>query len=214
MKIFFLLLLLTAAFSLAEDYRFEHITVKDGLSLSYVTSIAQDKNGYIWFGTQDGLNKYDGFSFVVYKHDPFNESSIPSGDIIDILVDKKGKMWLGTDGGGLASFDPKKETCTRLKHDPNDSLSLSNNSIASLYQDSRENIWVGTKYGLNKIDVATGNINRYLHKKDDSTTISNNRINDIIEDNEHNIWVGTNYGLNKFFNGVFTRYEFDKRPYQ
>jgi len=209
-KIYFLPLLLTAALSLTEDYRFEHITVKDGLSLSYVTSIAQDKNGYIWFGTQDGLNKYDGFSFVIYKHDPFNESSIPSGDIIDILVDKKGKMWLGTGGGGLASFDPKKETCLRLEHNPNDPLSLSNNSITCLYQDSKENIWVGTNYGLNKIDAATGNINTYLHKKDDSTTISNNRINDIIEDNEHNIWVGTNYGLNKFFNGVFTRYEFDK----
>nr|MCS5623843.1 hypothetical protein [Candidatus Neomarinimicrobiota bacterium] len=77
-------------------------------------------------------------------------------------------------------------------------------------QDSRDNIWVGTNYGLNKIDAATGNINIFLTKKDDSTTVSNNRINDIIEDNEHNIWVGTNYGLNKYFNGVFTRYEFDK----
>ncbi len=162
MKIYFLPLLLTAALSLTEDYRFEHITVKDGLSLSYVTSIAQDKNGYLWFGTQDGLNKYDGFSFVVYKHDPFNDSSIPSGDIIDILVDKKGKMWLGTDGGGLARFDPKKETCLRLEHDPSDSLSLSSNSITSLYQDSRGNIWVGTKYGLNKIDTATGKAYEHL----------------------------------------------------
>jgi len=116
MKIIFLPLFLTTALSLTKDYRFEHITVKDGLSLSYVTSIAQDKNGYVWFGTQDGLNKYDGFSFVVYKHDPFDDGSIPSGDIIDILVDKKGKIWLGTDGGGLASFDTKKERCLRLEH--------------------------------------------------------------------------------------------------
>jgi ligand-binding sensor domain-containing protein len=210
MKIIFLPLFLTTALSLTKDYRFEHITVKDGLSLSYVTSIAQDKNGYVWFGTQDGLNKYDGFSFVVYKHDPFDDGSIPSGDIIDILVDKKGKIWLGTDGGGLASFDTKKERCLRLEHKINDSLSLSNNSITSLYQDSEENIWVGTNYGLNKIDAATGKINIFLTKKDDSTTISNNRINDIIEDKENNMWVGTDNSLNKFFNGAFTRYEIDK----
>ena len=119
-------------FCKSEDYRFKHITVKDGLSLSYITSIVQDKNGYIWFGTQEGLNKYDGCSFVVYKHDPFDESSIPSGDIIDIMVDNDGKLWLGTGGGGLANFDPKKETCFRLEHDPKDSLSLSNNSVSSI----------------------------------------------------------------------------------
>jgi hypothetical protein len=94
------------------DIRFEHITVEEGLSQNGAYSIIQDSKGFMWFGTQDGLNKYDGTSFTVYKHDPENSASISDNWIWTILEDRQGTLWIGTLSGGLNSYDRELDQFT------------------------------------------------------------------------------------------------------
>src|SRR5512135_3509324 len=84
--------------------RFEHLTIEDGLSQNAGLAIFQDRKGYLWIGTQDGLNRYDGYNFKVYKHDPDNPKSISYNSILSIAEDRDGYLWIGTWGGGLNRF--------------------------------------------------------------------------------------------------------------
>ncbi len=102
------------------DIKFEHISLEQGLSQSSVYCILQDSKGFMWFGTQDGLNKYDGYSFTVYKHDPQEPQSLSHNRVHSIYEDQSGVLWIGT-GDGLNQFDREKETFTHYQHDPNNS---------------------------------------------------------------------------------------------
>ena len=90
-----------------QNYTFEKLSIKDGLSHSNVYTIIQDNLGYMWFGTQDGLNKYDGYDFTIYRHDPKNPNSLSTGNFGKIFQDSSGIFWFGTFGGGIDKFDPK-----------------------------------------------------------------------------------------------------------
>src|SRR6185369_2767063 len=116
--------------------RFEHLSIEDGLSQNAGLDIFQDSRGYLWIGTQDGLNRYDGYSFKVYKHDPEDPNSISHNSILKIAEDDNGILWIGTWGGGLNRYDPVTETFTSYQHDPNDPSSLSNDTVTSLKADS------------------------------------------------------------------------------
>ena len=102
--------------------RFEHLTSEDGLSQNAGLAIFQDSRGYLWIGTQDGLNRYDGYSFKIYKHDPDNLNSISYNSILSIAEDKNGSLWIGTWGGGLNRFDPATETFIRYNFNENRSI--------------------------------------------------------------------------------------------
>ena len=158
---------------------FEHITVADGLPENSVFSMIQDRFGYMWLGTQNGLVRYDGYSMKVYTRDPDNSLSISDRTITAIYEDKFGILWVGTAYGGLNRFDRKTETFTRYMHNPDDSTSISNNNVLCINEDTNENILVGTEEGL------------VLFKKSENTfkhikKISNNglitKLNNAVED--------------------------------
>ncbi|MCP5102024.1 MAG: histidine kinase, partial [bacterium] len=130
---------------------FGHLSIGDGLSQSSVYCIHQGKNGFMWFGTHDGLNKYDGYTFTVYTFEPGNPNSLSHVHLRAIAEDGAGILWLGT-GDGLDRFDPKTETFTHYRHDPGNPGSLSGNNIAALYYDEPPGIlWIGTaREGLDK----------------------------------------------------------------
>jgi signal transduction histidine kinase/ligand-binding sensor domain-containing protein len=129
---------------------FDHITTREGLSQSTVNYILQDHNGFLWFATNDGLNKYDGYSFKIYRHNDKDRTSLSSNDIIFLLEDNKGYLWIVNGSRtGLDRFDPENETFDNFRHDPADPESLSSNRIYYITQDSKGNIWVCTENALN-----------------------------------------------------------------
>src|SRR5512139_2017917 len=104
---------------------FDHLSITEGLSQGTVFSILQDRQGFMWFGTADGLNKFDGYSFVHYVHDVNDSTSLSDNRVIALLEDRSGRLWIGTIGGGLNLFDRETGTFRRFRADRSDSLSLS-----------------------------------------------------------------------------------------
>ena len=178
--------------------RFDHIGLEQGLSQSSVNTIVQDAEGFIWFGTQDGLNRYDGYSIKVYKHEPEDSNSI-SGSIINCLLsDSKGDLWIGTANGGVNRYVISEDKFHPYLYSLKDSLSISDNTITTLYEDSDSNIWIGTNTGLNRFVRKKNAFIRYYFDTVSNESINGNSITDITEDKENNLWIGTYKGLLKY----------------
>jgi ligand-binding sensor domain-containing protein len=202
---YFLLVLLACGYVRAQDpdFKFGHLTVEDGLSSNTVYSILQDSQGFMWFGTSEGLNRYDGHSFKSYRHDPSDSTSISDNFIWfdGLYEDPFGMIWVGTNADGLNRFDPITETFKRFQYDPNDSSSLSSNSNLSIRGDQSGVLWVGTDLGLNRFDRSTETFERFLHDPDDTTSLVNNRIWEIRETGQGDkaeLWIATHNGLDRF----------------
>jgi ligand-binding sensor domain-containing protein len=184
----------------ANDVHFEHISIEQGLSQTSVFSVFQDSKGFMWFGTLDGLNKYDGYSFTVYKSDPRNPNTLSNNTIVKIFEDKQGYLWIGTLGGGLNKFDEKTEQFTRYRNDPRNSTSLSNDNVRSIFQDAGGHLWIGTNNGLNRYAPENDRFIRYGNIPYSLNSLSNNVIWSIYESpaDPGILWIGTYDGLNKF----------------
>lgn len=183
------------------DFKFTNFSLEHGLSQVSVRSIIKDGNGFMWFGTQDGLNKYDGYDFTVYKHRRGDLTGLSGNNIRVIIEDREdGVLWIGTQGTGISKFDPVTETFTRYRHDLSVSGSLSHDEVFSLYQDRDGLLWAGTwGGGLNKFDKKTGTFIHYKHEPGNKDSLSNDIVRVIIEDRNGVMWIGTyGGGLNKF----------------
>jgi two-component system sensor histidine kinase ChiS len=181
---------------------FDHISVEQGLSQVTVNCMLQDRKGFMWFGTEDGLNRYDGYSFKVYRHDTEDHKSLGSSTIKALHEDSTGMIWIGTDGGGLNKFDPVTEQFTRYQNDPDDPHSLSSDSVWEICEDRNGKLWIGTYWGggLDTFDRATEQFTRYVPNSDDPDSLwVGEGIETIYEDKEGILWIGTDGGgLNKF----------------
>lgn len=210
----FLFLLFSPSLNAQKKYiKFEQITTEQGLSQNTVRCIYQDSKGFLWFGTTNGLNRYDGYDFKIYLNNPSDSTTISLNSIWTIYEDREGLLWIGTNGGGLNKYDREKEIFTSYKNDPDNSSSISHNSVRSIYEDKKGILWIGTDGGgLNRFDKETGTFNYYIHDKNNPHSISNNRIWSILEDSNGNLWIGTyGGGLNRFNrkNNRFTHYSPD-----
>lgn len=179
---------------------FKRITTDNGLSQSDINTIHQDKNGFMWFGTHDGLNRYDGYTFKVFQPEPKNPNSIPSNLIFDITEDVNGNLWIGTTGAGLVYFDLATEKFTTFKHDKDDVKSISSNSIAKVYVDRENRLWVGTSKGLNMVDLkeSAENIEFKRFKAQQEPYLLDRNLSSIqaiYEDSNGQIWVGGYAGI-------------------
>jgi len=148
--------------SFNRSIRFEHISLEQGLSQSVINVIFQDSRGFLWFGTEDGLNRFDGYNFKIYRPAAEDENSLSNGWITAITEDKNGFIWIGTRQGGLNRFDPRLGLFAVFKHDPGDSLSLSNNRVNSLFIDKNGDLWVGTDSDLDRFDPAAESFIHYI----------------------------------------------------
>ncbi|MBU1101777.1 MAG: hypothetical protein KKA84_15375 [Bacteroidetes bacterium] len=182
------------------QFKFEHITTDMGLSHGIVYGVLQDSRGFMWFGTQDGgLNRYDGYSFVVFEHDPTNPKSLSNNNPGVIYEDKSGALWVGTWGGGVNQYFRDTGEFVHFKNIPGNKNSLSSNRVQSLFEDRHETLWVGTfDVGLNSIDKSRKIIRHFKHDASNPNSISHNRIWAMLEDSLDNLWVGTTNGLDKF----------------
>ncbi|SMO97090.1 ligand-binding sensor domain-containing protein [Gracilimonas mengyeensis] len=179
---------------------FRYLTPDDGLSQSTVETIYQDHEGFMWFGTLEGLNKYEGQNknIVVYKHDQDDPKTLSSNEIEFVYEDSKNNLWIGTDWGGLNLYDRDKDHFRRITAAEDRHVGrLSDNTVHNMLEDSKGNIWVGTYKGLNLMNRKDYSFLNYFSEPGDSSSLSGNYITDIFEDSNNQIWVGTNDGLNR-----------------
>ncbi|RKY93789.1 MAG: histidine kinase, partial [Ignavibacteriae bacterium] len=154
-SVLFLLFLHIPAFPQYDEVKFEHITIENGLPENSVQCMLQDHLGYLWFGTQNGLAKYDGYNMTVYQPNPNDSLSISHQQITVIYEDKTGTLWIGTgrdDFGGVNKFDRTTESFTSYLYNPDDPKSINSNFVTSIYEDKAGNFWVGPAEGLNLFD--------------------------------------------------------------
>jgi len=174
------------------NIKFESFSKKQGISQGSILAIIQDKKGFIWFGTQDGLNKYDGYVFSVYKHNPYDINSISDNFIWSIYEDSEGMLWIGT-SSGLDKFDPVYEKWWHFHNVPNKQVSLGDRIAVSFCEDKTGVLWIGTKCeGL--FILKDGVIKLYQYKDE----LSHYRIWQIHEDKTGAIWFATSNGLFKY----------------
>lgn len=178
---FVLLFLFNSLVVLADpNLRFKHLYMEDGVSNNTIVSILQDSYGYIWFGTNDGLNRYDGRSFKIFSHDSRNKNSLQQNFVQVIFEDSEKNLWIGTDGGGLSLFNREKENFKNYLHNPENENSLPHNSVISIVQDERGYFWIGTLGGgLSRFNSKTGHFKNYQIKGTSSDLISDGRVWDI-----------------------------------
>ncbi|MDH5474632.1 MAG: ATP-binding protein [Cyclobacteriaceae bacterium] len=171
---------------------------KNGLSQGTINCIIQDKYGYMWFGTQDGLNKFDGTNFTVFKNDIDDPNSISDNYITDIAEDSEGNLWVGTRSGGINRYDINSGIFKSFKNSKNNSQSLSHNWVTSVKISPNNMLWIGTfGGGLNHLNPKTGLIKNYTHIVDNNFSLSDDFINTLYLDKSNNLWIGTKKGLNK-----------------
>lgn len=170
------------------EVRFEHLSIDDGLSQNAGLSILQDRKGFLWIGTQDGLNRYDGVSILQFKNDPTNPYSISHNSVIALFEDTTGSIWIGTWGGGLNRYDPVSGKFTRYLADPKNPVTLSHPIVTSLAPASGGKLWVGTLAGLDLLDPATGQIS---HFPNDPTISGSNAISKIAPAADGSLFIGT-----------------------
>ncbi len=202
LRIWFILLLSLSSSLYAQDrpVKFEHISVEHGLSSTTVISIFQDSKGFLWIGTDQGLNKYDGYGFTLYKHDPDNPNSLSDNNIGRLFEDRYGALWIGTVNGGLNKFDRKTEKFAHYKHDPQNPKSLSHNFVFTMHGDRHGVLWIGTIGGLDKFvpSDSTPIFTHYKHDPNNPHSLSSDYVNSIYDDHLGVVWVGTYDGLSKF----------------
>ncbi|MEM1121415.1 MAG: two-component regulator propeller domain-containing protein, partial [Bacteroidota bacterium] len=175
---------------------FKQLNSNHGLSENVVNAIYQDSRGLMWFGTNDGLNKFDGHDFTIYKPDPTRSNSINSNLVFTITEDFHQRLWVGTTGKGLNYFDLDTEAFKALQHDKDDPTSLVSNQIIKILTDRDGRIWVATDNGVDIItfdDDSTPNI----HHINLENLVSNRFITNLYEDKKGNIWIGTRNELIK-----------------
>jgi len=193
---FFLLgiLLLTPSLSGQDEYvRFKRITINDGLSLSSVYNIYQDSKGFMWFGTEDGLNKYDGQTITVYGATTDQYNVLANKWVEQVYEDKSGMIWIGS-RGGLTKYNPRRGLFTPFQHNPIDSSSLSNDTISAIEADLRNELWVGTFQGLNRVDRFTNEVERII-PEDSALNGLQSHISGFLQDESGAFWISTFKGL-------------------
>ena len=180
-------------------YYFNHLRVENGLTQNTVWCILQDKHGFIWFGTKDGLNRYDGYRFKTFRRDSRRpEVTLGNNFIRSLFEDKSGKIWVGTDAG-LYIFDPNKEVFTRFKAKTPNGTQITR-EVNDIKQDKKGNIWIGVNWqGLFEYDIKADALRLYDANGKSANKISSNSVWSVCIDRDGIIWIGTlGGGLNRY----------------
>ena len=197
-------------FAQQPSLQFEHFSTRDGLSQINVNCIIQDSRGFMWIGSRNGLNRYDGYTFITYRYDAKNDSSLSNNMITDLAEDHDGNIWVGTQSG-LNEYVRKTGTFVRYMHDPHNGSSLSNNIINRLAIDDGV-LWVATQNGgLDRIDIGKNIFLHHRHADNIPGSISDDNVRTVYVDEKENLWVGTAAaGLDRYNRATnsFSKFQF------
>ncbi|MGC8802487.1 MAG: two-component regulator propeller domain-containing protein [Bacteroidales bacterium] len=196
--------------SLGSNVRF--FNIEDGLSHSAVNFLLIDSKGFLWIATSDGLNRYDGYSFVSFKHMLTDTTSLCDNYVRHLCEDREGNIWVAT-SNGLSYYVRSQGSFINYYHDPGNPRSLSSNNVFYVYQDRQGDVWVKTIETLEKFNTRTREFTHYRHYNDVFNFASNDFFFSIYEDHKGRLWVGTKDGLNFFDRQleIFRRYEWNPR---
>ena len=182
----------------SSDPKFQNISIEDGLSQNTISCILQDRGHFMWFGSEEGLNRYDGYGFKIYRHSQRNDDGLSHDRVSCLVEDRDGSFWIGTLGGGLDHFDPDHERFTHYRHNACDGRSLSNDSIRAILPDGKGSFWIATDNGLNRFDPKNGTATRILYSRESIGIDSPCIIKCLHQDKAGILWVGTENGLYRY----------------
>jgi ligand-binding sensor domain-containing protein/signal transduction histidine kinase len=171
------------------DLKFKRLSTEQGLSHDHVLAIFKDSKGFMWLGTEGGLNKYDGYEFTIFRNNPDDRKSIKDNYVHDILEDQYGNLLIGINGG-LEKFDYLKNEFTHYD--------IHGFTVRDLFEDSKKNLWLATDGGLFQFDAKQGILKRFAHDNNNLASISDNLLYEIAEDNASHLWIASRNGLNVF----------------
>lgn len=192
----------------APSLRFKHITTEQGLSNSTIETVFQDSRGFLWFGTRDGLNRYDGRQMRVFRYSSGDSASISDNYIRCIYEDRDHVLWIGTING-LNRFDPALNRFRRYRHEGANPATLGHNTVTQIRGDREGRLWIATwGGGLDQLDQKTGRFTHFRHDPLNPRTLSSDQVSGLLEDSQGNFWVTTDNGLNSFNrgSGLFRNY--------
>ena len=156
--------------------QFMQLGVEDGLPSSVAYKVVQDHEGFLWFGTQDGLARYDGTGFRIFRHEPANPASLASNDVSSILIDRDGRLWCGGETSGLNRLEADGESFTHWRHRAGELGTLGSDDVFALAQDADGAIWVGTYLGgLNRLQP-DGSFLHVDHDAEDPASLRSNTV--------------------------------------
>lgn len=195
---FFLLLTsVSSVYAQPKRLQFDHLTVDHGLSSSTVTSIIQDQKGFIWIGTPIGLNRYDGFNFLIYKNIPGDSTSLADNVVQTMFEDHNKNLLIGTENG-LCLYDRMNDCFLNYVHDQLSPLRGIICAVKKITADSIGNLWLATSVGLIYFDRAKNQIVQYVHDPNNPESLSNDNVESVLVDKNSRLWVTTRKGLNLF----------------
>jgi len=201
--LFVLLLALAGGFAApasaapAPTMRFEHLSVEDGLAQESVLAMAQDSDGFMWFGTQNGLSRFDGYRFVNFRNVVGDPGTLPSNWIRVLHIDRQGRLWIGTDGG-LARYDPATQGFHQFLPDEPARRGNGNRHVRAIIDDGKGGFWLGTGDGLQHFDVASGRFTTWHHVPGDPDGLASDDINALALDRSGLLWIGSSAGVDSF----------------
>ena len=170
--------------------RFRHLRIEDGLAQSTVQAIVQDAQGYMWLGTQDGLQRYDGYEFLTFRHDPSDPGSLSDNTVNALALGAGGILWVGSAVGGLDRMDPATRNFTHFQHDAKDPASLTSDQVSVLYVDRQQRLWVGAGASLELFDG-----HGFRHFPIPAKPNGASQIDSLYQDQAGRLWVGCDHGV-------------------
>ncbi|QUW03661.1 protein kinase [Chloracidobacterium validum] len=188
---------------------FRNLSIEHGLSQSTATCFLQDRTGFLWFGTADGLNRYDGYGFKVFRRDGRQPDSLAGNLVYAVCEDHTGVLWVGTSEGGLSRYDARTERFTRYAHHPDQPTSLYGGQVRSLCADRQGQLWIGTSEGLCRLDRERRHITRFPSADTQTPqALLGKRVLSLALDHAGRLWAGTSQGLSCYDpeTGQFTHY--------
>jgi signal transduction histidine kinase/ligand-binding sensor domain-containing protein/DNA-binding response OmpR family regulator len=182
-----------AAAAQEQKINFTSLQTRDGLSSNTVNAILKDRYGLMWFGTEDGLNKFDGSNFTVYRYRSDDPSGLQANDIRSLYEDTAGNLWIGTSGGSMSLFDRKKNS---FVHFPVSKIrGLSSAVVRSICSDYKGKIWVASLNGVDELDPVSRKVKQHLGQVNHETSFPALVFNYVFEDSRRRMWVGSDDGI-------------------
>ncbi|ALK96885.1 hypothetical protein AB595_04160 [Massilia sp. WF1] len=190
--------------------RFEHLNREQGLSQETVKTILQDRAGFMWFGTQAGLDRYDGYRIRAFRSDPADPASLPDNFVQASHEDGEGRLWFGT-RGGLVRFDEATQKFIRYPFVSGSERSTRNRAVTAIAGDGAGGLWIGTGDGLVHLDPASGRFRTFRHADGEPASLRDDRVSALALDGRGGLWIGTGVGIDHLPAGSdsFGHYDID-----